>query len=76
MMKKLVVIAVTATVLACSTVSASALKSPCYTYKTSTTTTGKCSPCTGVSADSAVYATLAALACGGLAVVAKKKISD
>lgn len=75
MMKKLVVIAVATVVLASSAISASALKSPCYTYK-ECTTTGKCSPCTGVSADSAVYAGLAALACGSLAVVAKKKISE
>ncbi|MEE0265958.1 MAG: hypothetical protein UD936_10070 [Acutalibacteraceae bacterium] len=75
MIKKLVVIGVSAIVIACGTMSASALRSPCYTYKVSTTS-GKCSPCTGVSADSVAYAGLAALACGSLAVVAKKKISE
>ncbi len=75
MMKKLVVIAVAAVVLACGTLSASALKSPCFTY-TVCTTSGKCSPCTGVSTDSVAYAGLVALACGSLAVVAKKKISE
>ena len=74
-MKKLVVIAVAVITLACGTISASALRSPCYTYRVSTTS-GKCSPCTGVSTDSVAYAGLAALACGSLAVVAKKKISE
>ncbi|MEE0060514.1 MAG: hypothetical protein UE295_06780 [Acutalibacteraceae bacterium] len=74
-MKKLVVIAVAVITLACGTISASALRSPSYTYRVSTTS-GKCSPCTGVSTDSVAYAGLAALACGSLAVVAKKKISE
>lgn len=92
-MKKLLVLALSVMLLACGTVSASALPSPglkpdeypdndrpnfggqINTGKPGDTNTGK-SPSTGVSGAYAVYAALAALTCGGVAVIAKKKVSE
>ncbi len=75
-MKKLLVLAMSAMILACGSVSASALESPSVDAQPVVgTTTGK-SPVTGVSATYAVCAALAALTCGGVAVIAKKKISE
>jgi hypothetical protein len=99
-MKKLLVLAMSAMILACGSVSASALESPSVDThpsegennkpnnggsSNSGTSTGNPStgnpsagksPVTGVSATYAVYAALAALTCGGVAVIAKKKISE
>ena len=94
-MKKLLVLAMSAMILACGSVSASALESPSVDThpsegennkpnnggssnsgtSTGNPSTGK-SPVTGVSTTYAVYAALAALTCGGVAVIAKKKISE
>ena len=76
-MKKLLVLAMSAMILACGSVSASALSSPSVDTQpvVGDTSTGK-SPATGVSTTYAVCAALAALTCGGVAVIAKKKISE
>lgn len=90
-MKKLLVLAISAMILACGSVSASALKSPSVDADSvggssnsnsnsnasvnGNASAGK-SPATGVSTTYAVYAALAALTCGGVAVIAKKRISE
>lgn len=96
-MKKLLVLTLSAMILACGSVSASALVSPglddgsqgdngqptdatsatSVTSPTSSTQGGKVtSPSTGVSGKSAIFVALAALTCGGVAAIAKKKISE
>lgn len=93
-MKKLLVLTLSAMILACGSVSASALVSPglddgsqgdngqptdatSATSPTSSTQGGKVtSPSTGVSGKSAIFVALAALTCGGVAAIAKKKISE
>ena len=94
-MKKLLVLAMSAMILACGSVSASALESPSVDThpsegennkpnnggssnggsSTGNPSSGK-SPVTGVSTAYAVCAAFAALTCGGVAVIAKKKISE
>lgn len=101
-MKKLLVLAMSAMILACGSVSASALESPSIDVdthpsegenskpnnggssnggssnggsSTGNPSSGK-SPVTGVSTAYAVCAAFAALTCGGVAVIAKKKISE
>ena len=78
-MKKLLVLALSAMILACGSVSASALSSPTLEYDSSVdcdaTKVGK-SPSTGVSTTYAIYAALVALTCGGVVAIAKKKISE
>ena len=87
-MKKLLVLAISAMILACGSVSASALNSPSLdadsvggsSNNNNTTVNGNTSagkaPSTGVSTTYAVCAALAALTCGGVAVIAKKRISE
>lgn len=79
MMKKLLVLALSTMILACGSVSVSALSSPTLEYDNSVNYSdakiGK-SPTTGISTTYAVYAALAALTCGGVAAIAKKKISE
>lgn len=92
-MKKLLVLAISAMILACGSVSASALKSPSVdadsvggssnsnsNSNSNATVGGNASagksPVTGVSTTYAVCAAFAALTCGGVAVIAKKRISE
>ena len=78
-MKKILVLALSAMILACGSVSASALASPsldCNGGKFDTTCGKGSSPSTGVSSKYAIYAALAALTCGGVAAIAKKKIKE
>lgn len=81
-MKKLLVLALSIMIIACGSLSASALKSPtldgdpnCNKFDYDSSKCGK-SPGTGVSSAYAIYAAIAALTCGGVAVIAKKKISE
>lgn len=78
MMKKLLVLALSTMILACGSVSVSALSSPTLEYDSSVNYDAKIgkSPTTGISTTYAVYAALAALTCGGVAAIAKKKISE